>query len=107
MPAIIELEGAKAVKALAAAKAEGFKAGAAAAKAGAVKATAVKAATVKAVAAKTSASGILSGGAPAYHLGLGLGLGVWGPVLLVAALCAGTGACVYCCTRKRQVEQAC
>ncbi len=92
MPAITELEGAKA---LAVAKAGGLKAGAAATKAAAAKATVAK------VAATKGASGIFSGGASAYHLGLGLGLGVWGPVLLVVALCAGTGVCVYRCTMKK------
>ncbi len=101
MPAMIELEGAKAVKALAAAKAEGVKIGAASAKAAAAKTTVAK------VAATKGASGIFSGGASACHLGLGLGLGAWGPVLLVVALCAGTGACVYWRTKRKKVEQIC
>ncbi len=99
MHAFADLEGAKAVKALAAAKAEGFKAGAAATKAVVAKTTVAK------VAAAKGATGIFSGGASACHLGLGLGLGVWGPVLLVAVLCAGTGAGVYWCIKQEQVEQ--
>lgn len=120
MPAIPDLEGAKAVKAIAAAKAEGVKVGAATAKAEAAKATAVKEAAVKAeaakataakvaavkagaakataakvAAAKASASGIFSGGTPVCHLGLGLGLGIWGPIFLVSTLCTTTAVCVY------------
>ena len=128
MPIVPELEGAKLAKAIAAAKAEGFKAGAAGVKAGAaksafvqtaavkataaktttsVKAAAVKTTAAKVVAAKTAAPGILSGGASACHLGLGLGLGVWGPVMAIAALCAATGACAYWCARQSQIRRTC